>query len=421
MERFVGFFGIFILLAITYLLSNAKTAINWRTIAGGLLLQVVFALMIIGVPSLGISGPLSPLFELANSLTNTLISYSDAGASFLFGPLVNPEKQGGLVIAFKILPTIIFFSALMSVLYHVGVMQKVVFVLAKVMQKTLGISGAESLSAAANVFVGQTEAPLIVRPYLKNMTDSEIMTLMTGGMTTVAGGVLAAYVGILSGLIPNIAGHLLTASVMSAPAAILIAKLMVPELSKPETLGQVELHDEKTTVNLVDAAANGAAEGTKLAINVGGMLIAFISLVALANGLIYWVGDFTSLNSFIGGALSVEKVLGWFFSPIAFLIGIEWNEAQIVGQLLGKKIVLNEFVAYLDLAKAGDSLSERSAIIASYALCGFANFASIAIQIGGIGGLEPSKTKVLAKFGVKSLIAGTIAACMTGAIVGILI
>lgn len=413
--------GVFVLVAFAYLLSTNRQNINWKTVTVGLLLQWILAILILGVPLVGLPGLLTPLFSAANDLVMNIISYSDAGAAFLFGPLMNVDKIGGLVIGLKILPTIIFFSTLMAVLYHLGLLQKVVYWMALAMHKTLKISGAESLSAAANVFVGQTEAPLIIRPYLKKMTESEIMSVMTSGMATVAGGVLAAYVAMLSGLIPNIAGHLLTASVMSAPAALIIAKILVPETKTPETLGKVEVTSEKNSVNLVGAAADGAFEGTKLAINVGGMLIAFIALVALINGLLGWVGNVTTLNDLLQEKLTLELILGWLFSPIAFLMGITLDNCVYVGQLLGKKVVLNEFVAYLDLSENGAKLSERSAIIASYALCGFANFSSIAIQIGGIGGLEPTKTPTLARFGILSLIGGTLAACMTGAIVGVLI
>lgn len=421
MERVIGFIGSFALLAIAYFFSKNRKAINWRTVAGGILLQWFLALLIIGIPAAGINGILSPLFTLANDLVLSIISFSDAGTAFMFGPLMNEEKIGGLVIALKILPTIIFFSALMALLYHIGIMQKVVYVLALAMKKTLKISGAESLAAAANVFVGQTEAPLIIRPYLKKMTDSEIMSLMTGGMATVAGGVLAAYVGMLTGLIPNIAGHLITASVMSAPAAIIIAKILIPETSTPETSTSVYVPTEKTSVNLIGAAADGAAEGTKLAINVGGMLIAFIAIVALMNGFLSWVSVNSGITSALGADLSLDLLLGWIFYPIAFLMGIESEHCLFVGQLIGKKVALNEFVAYLDLANQGSGLTERSAIIASYALCGFANFSSIAIQIGGIGGLEPTKSRVLAKLGLLSLLGGTLAACITAAIVGVIL
>ena len=421
MERLVGFFGVFLLLAIAFLFSKNKKLINWRTVIWGLGLQWVFAVLIIGIPAIELPGALSPVFQLANNLVMSIISYAEQGSKFLFGPLVNQEKMGGLVIAFTVLPTIIFFSAFMNVLYHIGIMQKIVYVMALLMQKTLKISGAESLSAAANVFVGQTEAPLIIRPYLKKMTDSEIMSVMTGGMATVAGGVLAAYIGILSGIIPDIAGHLLTASFMSAPAAIITAKLLLPETSKPQTLGKVDVPFSSQEQNIIGAAASGASEGTKLAINVGGMLIAFIALVALVDGCLSWLGQASTINGALGRELTLNLILGWLFSPVAFLMGIEWENCHLVGQLIGKKVALNEFVAYLDLATFGSQLSERSAIIASYALCGFANFSSIAIQIGGIGGLEPSKTKVLAKYGILSLIGGTLSACITGAIVGVLI
>jgi CNT family concentrative nucleoside transporter len=338
----------------------------------------------------------------------------------LFGDLVDTERFG-FIVAFKVLPTIIFFSSLMAVLYHLGVMQKIIHVIASLMCRTLRISGAEALAAAAEIFVGQTESPLVIKPYVKRFTRSELLALMTGGMATVAGGVLAAYVAMLSPHIENIAGHLLTASIMSAPAALLAAKILVPETSKPETLGQVPSSSDISHVNLIDAAAHGASEGTRLAINVGGMLLAFIALIALLNGALMWIGEVTSLSEVIGQPLRLELALGWVFAPVAWLMGIPWNEATLVGQLLGKKIVLNEFVAYFDLSQLGEALSSRSKIIASYALCGFANFGSIAIQLGGTGSLVPERRSDIAQLGLRALLGGSIATCMTGCVVAFLI
>ena len=312
-----------------------------------------------------------------------------------------------------VLPTIIFTSALMSILYHLGVMQIVVKGFAWVMVRLMGVSGAESLAAAANIFAGQTEAPLLIRPFIEKMTRSELMSLMTGGMATVAGGVLAAYVGMgIDG------GHLLAASLMSAPAAIVCAKLMVPEKEKPITQGEVAIDFKKTTVNLVDAAAFGASEGLKLALNVGGMLLAFVALVALINGFLGWLGSLFGLPEF-----SLEWLSSYFFFPFAFLTGIPWEDSFAVGALLGKKLVLNEFVAYLDLReliKVG-ALQERSIIISTYALCGFANFSSVAILLGGVGALAPSRSHDLARLGIKSLIGGTAACLMTACVAGILL
>lgn len=421
LERLLGFFGIFGFLFIAYLISSNRKHIPWKSVGVGILLQLVIALTIIGVPAAGLSGPLAGLFKAANDFATNLISYSDEGASFLFGPLLDTEKMGGMVVGLKILPTIIFFSALMAILYHVGVMQKIVGLLAFVMQKTLRTSGAESLATAANIFVGQSEAPLVIKPYLKKMTDSEVFTLMVGGMATVAGGVLAAYVAMLSLAIPDIAGHLLTASVMSVPAAIIVSKMLIPETEAPATLGKISKVEDTGYENLVDAAASGAAEGTRLAINVGGMLIGFIALVALVNGCLEWAGGLFGATEAFGEPLSLELVLGYLFTPFAYMLGIVGEQAQFAGQLLGKKIVLNEFVAYLDLAQNPESLSERNRLVISYALCGFANFSSIAIQIGGIGGIAPSKSKLLAKFGILSMVGGTISACITAAMVGILL
>ena len=315
--------------------------------------------------------------------------------------------------ATMVLPTIIFMSSLMSVLYHAGDMQKIVEWTAKIMMKTMGTSGAESLSAAANIFVGQTEAPLVIKPFVDTMTKSELMALMTGGMATVAGGVLAAYVGLGVD-----AGHLLAASVMSAPAALAVAKLMVPETEQSQTEGVVRVDLPKTHANMIDAAAAGAGEGLTLALNVGAMLLAFIALVAMFNGFLGLVGGWVGFPE-----LSFELIVGYLFAPFAFLMGVAWEDCVQVGVMLGKKTVLNEFVAYLDLQAAiqANSISERSITIATYALCGFANFSSIAIQLGGIGGIAPSRRQDLAKLGVQALVGGTLACFMTACIAGLLI
>jgi CNT family concentrative nucleoside transporter len=301
----------------------------------------------------------------------------------------------------------------MSVLYHIGIMQKVVEGTAKVMMKVMGTSGAESLSAAANIFVGQTEAPLVVKPFVEKMTKSELMALMTGGMATVAGGVLAAYVGMGVD-----AGHLLAASVMSAPAALVCAKLMVPETEQSQTEGVIKVDLPKTHANLIDAAASGASEGLSLALNVGAMLLAFIALIAMLNGMLGWAGDLVGYPQ-----LSFEFLIGYVFAPFAFLMGVPWDDCIQVGVMLGKKIVVNEFVAYMDLqaAIASGAISQRAIDITTYALCGFANFSSIAIQLGGIGGLAPSRRQDLAKLGIKSLIGGTLACFMTACIAGLLL
>jgi CNT family concentrative nucleoside transporter len=357
------------------------------------------------------------LFSSFNDVVARLLGFTEAGASFLFGSLAKPTGENlGAYFAFGVLPTIIFFSSLMSVLYHLGVMQKVVRVFAIGMQKTMGTSGAETLSAAGNIFVGQTEAPLLVRPFVDKMTLSELMAVMTGGFATVAGGVLAAYVGMLRGVFPDIAGHLLSASIMSAPAALVIAKVMIPEPdpTASETYGGLKADLKGDDANVIDAAARGAGDGLKLALNVGAMLLAFIALIAMLNALVGWLGGLAGMPE-----LTLERILGWVLAPLAWIMGVAWQDAQTIGSLLGVKTVLNEFVAYLQLAKEAEHLAHyRSMIIASYALCGFANFGSIAIQIGGIAGIAPKRRHDLARIGLRAMIGGTLAAFMTACVVG---
>lgn len=420
MERWIALLGIAGMIGLCYLLSEHRSRIDWRTVAIGLGMQLVFAVFLIGIPVLGITGPLYPLFEGINQGVVAIINYSDQGALFLFGDVAKTEKLG-YIVAFRVLPTLIFFSALMGVLYHLGIMQRLVYGIAYVMHRTLRISGAEALATAAEIFVGQTESPLAIRPYMDKLTRSELLALMVGGMATVAGGVLAAYVGMLSPILPQIAGHLLTASLMAAPAAIVLSKILIPETEQPATKGQVAMHLESTHVNVIDAAASGASEGTRLAINVGGMLLAFVSLMALANGLFTLCFQWLGVEAWLGHPITLEWLLGFVFAPLAFLIGVPFEEATQVGQLLGKKLILNEFVAYLDLAQMGSNLSERTTIIASYALCGFANFSSIAIQLGGTGSLVPHRRAEIAQLGLRALLAGTLATCMTAAFVSLLL
>lgn len=405
MERLMSVVGLLSMIGIAFGLSSSRKHIKWKTIFMGILLQVTFGLFILKTP-FG-----KDIFDAAREWFNAILGYTSEGSAFIFGELSKPGKLG-FIFAFMVLPTIIFMSSLMSVLYHMGIMQKVVQFTAKIMMKFMGTSGAESLSAAANIFVGQTEAPLVIKPFVEKMTKSELMALMTGGMATVAGGVLAAYVGM--GID---AGHLLAASVMSAPAALVVAKLMVPETEQSTTEGVIKVDLPKTSANVIDAAADGAGQGLHLALNVGAMLLAFIALIAMLNGLMSWAGGLIGFPE-----LTFELIIGYLFAPFAFLMGVPWSECLDVGILLGKKTVVNEFVAYLDLQtaiKAG--LSERSTTIATYALCGFANFSSIAIQLGGIGGLAPSRRQDLAKLGMKSLIGGTLACFMTACIAGIFI
>jgi CNT family concentrative nucleoside transporter len=421
MSQFIGIIGIAFMFGVAWLMSENRKAVPWKMVAMATLMQLVLGILIAGIPALNIKGPLNPFFSAANDAIISCLSFVDSGSKFVFGPLTQPEKIGDYIIAFKVLPTIIFFASLMAVLYHFGIMQKIVNFFAMIMRRLLGISGAESLSTAGNIFLGQTEAPLLVKPYVESMSRSEIMCVMVGGFANVAGGVLAAYVGMLSGMIPNIAGHLLTVSVMSAPATIVFAKIMVPEMKKDEVATNVSLSGKSIYTNGIDAAAHGALEGTQLAITVGGMLIAFIALMAMANGALGWLSDLTGLSLLLGSKISLELILGWLFAPFSWMLGVSSEHILFAGQLLGKKLILNEFVAYLDLAKNGSALDQRSALIMSYALCGFANIGSIAIQIGGIGSIAPGKKSELAALGVKAMFAGMFASAMCGAIMGLLL
>lgn len=417
-----GLLGMAILLAIAWLFSANRKKINWGLVGKGLLLQVIIALLVLKVPAVADG------FNWISEKFVILIGFTDEGVDFLFGQLgIGVVQAPLLTFAIKVLPTIIFFSALVSLFYYWGILQKIVYAFAWVMKKFMRLSGAESLAAAGNVFLGQTEAPLLVKPYLLGMTKSEIMCLMTGGMATIAGGVLAAYVNFLGGDDPVqqafFAKHLLTASIISAPAAIIAAKILVPET---ETINEnLKISKEKIGTNALEAIANGTTDGLKLAVNVGAMLLVFIALMALANGILGWVGDVSGLNAKIaaGGVysgLSFEFLLGYGCRPIVWLMGIEWADSIYVGELLGTKTVLNEFVAYPRLGELKESgkLSEKSVIMSTYMLCGFANFASIGIQIGGIGSLIPTRKGLLSKLGVRALIGGTIACLMTAVIVG---
>ena len=408
-ERIMSFVGLLVMIGIAYLLSDSRKKINKKTVLTGVGLQLLFGILILKTPW----GKSS--FEAIKEFFVQILNFTNSGSDFVFGGLKNFQKVG-FVFATFVLPTIIFMSSLMSVLYHIGIMQVLIKGVAWVMVRVMGTSGAESLSAAANIFAGQTEAPLVVKPYLPKMTRSELMALMTGGMATVAGGVLAAYVGMGIN-----AGHLLAASVMSAPAALVCAKILVPETEESVTRGNVDFKLPKTSANVIDAAASGASEGLTLALNVAAMLLAFIALIAMVNGLFGWVGN---LFGFQG--LTLELILGYIFAPVAWLLGVPWNweECLKVGTLLGQKLVLNEFVAYTGLQKlinTPNGLSERSVNISVYALCGFANFSSIAIQVGGIGSLVPGRRKEFAQLGMKCLLGGTLACLMTACIAGILI
>jgi concentrative nucleoside transporter, CNT family len=413
-----GLLGIIVILGLAWILSEKRSAIRWQTVLVGLGLQFVLAVFVLWVPFGQV------VFSHLGQLFVTLIGFTRAGSEFLFGNLVDIENFG-FVFAFQVLPTIIFFAALMACLYHLGLMQKLVEAMAWVMTRLMGVSGSESLATAANVFVGQTEAPLVVRPFISGMTRSELFALMTGGMATIAGGVLAAYVLLLGGADPVeqafFAKHLISASIMAAPAALVMAKLLVPETEESETVGTVRVAVDRPHVNLIEAAASGAGEGLKLALNVGAMLLAFLALIALINGPLGWFGAMTGLEGWLGQPLSLALILGWLFAPFAFVAGVPLSEAIAVGSLIGQKIVANEFVAYVALTEMRVDLSERSVLIATYALCGFANFSSIAIQIGGIGSLAPARRPDLARLGLKAVLAGALVSLLNAAWAGILV
>ena len=411
MERFFGLIGIFFLLGCAYLMSTDRKSINWRPVLWGIGLQVVFAVCILYL-RIGNFRVGEVFFRFFDDFFTNLLAYSDKGSDFLFQSFVtNAVETPMLNLAFRVLPTIIFFSAVMAIAYHIGVMGFVISLFAKVMQRTMKTSAAETLSTSANIFVGQTEAPLIIRPFIKDLTQSELMAVMTGGFATIAGGVMAIYVRMLSDQVPNIAGHLLTASVMSAPAALAISKIMIPETETPVTATTDQIKIERTDANLIEAASRGASEGMHLALNVAAMLIAFVAIVALVNGILSTVG------------LSLELIFGYLFSPFAVFMGIPFSESMSAGTLLGEKIVLTELIAYTNFAQqmSSDVFSDRSVIILSYALCGFSNFASVGIQIGGIGGIAPERRIDLAKIGLRAMIAGVFAANLTGTVVGLLI
>lgn len=416
-----GLLGLFLLVCLAFILSHKKSRIDWKLVVTGLLLQIIFATLVLKVAlAKDILNGISGFFV-------TLLDFSEAGSEFLLGDLANKY------VAFQILPTIIFFSALTSLFYYLNVLQKLVYAFAWVMKKTMRLSGAESLAAAANVFIGQTEAPLVVKPYIQKMTPSEIMALMTGGMATIAGGVLAAYISFLGGeneaLQQLFARHLLTASIMSAPASLLIAKIMVPETQ--DTSKELLISGESEGANLLDAIAHGTTQGLKLAVNVGAMVLVFLALMAFLNHIFeHWIGDLLGINqqiqAFSGGrfsGLTVQFILGYLFAPLAWIIGVPVQDLLLVGQLLGEKTAVNEFIAYKSLASmnAEGELSPKALIIAVYALCGFANFGSIGIQIGGIGSIAPNQRATLSRLALYSLIAGTIACLMTGCIAGMLV
>jgi CNT family concentrative nucleoside transporter len=421
-----GALGLATLIAIAYLFSNNRKAINWSLVAKGIAIQIIFAIGVLKVDFV------AQFFETVSHGFVKIISFTDEGVNFLFKSFVTGKIENGLInFVIKILPTVIFFSALTSLFYYWGILQKIVYVFAWIMKKAMRLSGAESLAAAGNIFLGQTEAPLLVKPYIDRMTKSEIMCLMSGGMATIAGGVLAAYIGFLGGDSQAeqilFAKHLLAASVMSAPAAVVAAKIIVPETEKFDTT--LHISKEKIGDNALEAITNGTSQGLQLAVNVAGMLLVFIALIAMVNSLLTdVVGHYTGLNNWVASntdykEFSLQFILGYIFAPITWLMGVDKEDIFLVGQLLGEKTILNEFVAYVslgELKEAGAFAHKKSVIMATYILCGFANFASIGIQIGGIGSLAPHKKGLLSRFGFRALVAGTLASLFTAVIVGML-
>ncbi len=442
MEIIRGIIGMAAIVGIALAFSNNRKAVNWKLVGTGLGIQFILAIFILkGAVMAGYWSPLGwpkAFFSWLSSFFVVVLDFTTAGAEFIFGDLARSpgmEDSMGHFFAFQVLPTIVFFASLTAIFYHYGILQKVVSVMSKGMQKIMGTSGAESLSVVANIFVGQTESPLVIKLYIEKMTQSEILTIMTGGMATIAGGVMAAYVQMLgnSYAIANevpldvgrlmFAEQLLGASLMAAPAALVIAKIIFPETSEPVTKGDVKMSVVKTDANGIDAAATGAGVGLKLAANVGAMLLAFIALLAMGNYFLYEIGEITGLNaSFPEFELTIESLLGWLIAPVAFIIGVPWQDAVNMGSLLGTKVVLNEFVAYMQMADMVQEgiLTSKTITMATFALCGFANFASIAIQIGGIGGLAPSRKSELASFGLLAVLAGSLANLMTATIAGML-
>ena len=423
-----GALGMAVLILISFLFSSNRRAINWKTVGIGLSLQVLIAIGVLKIPFV------QYIFEQVGSIFVSILDFTRAGSQFLFEGLVVDMDTFGYIFAFQVLPTIIFFSALTSVLYYLGVIQVVVKWMAWLLSKTLGISGAESLSVAGNIFLGQTEAPLLIKAYLEKMNKSEILLVMIGGMATVAGAVLAAYIGFLGGDDPELrlifAKHLLAASVMAAPGAIVISKILYPQTEEVNT--EVEVSSEKIGANILDAIANGTTEGLKLALNVGAMLLVFVAFIAMMNGILGWIGDVTTFNSWIAANspyenFSLEAILGTVFAPLMWLIGVANEDIMLMGQLLGIKLAASEFIGYIQLADLKDVTSgvhfsyNKSVIMATYMLCGFANFASIGIQIGGIGSLAPGQRKVLSSFGMKAVLGGSLASLLSATIAGMIL
>ena len=406
MARFDGFVGLVAIVVCAYLFSTDRSAIQRRVIVWGVLLQFSFAFLVLKTN-------FGKLFYAFSLIVSALLNYTAAGSSFVFGDKLGIKNdQFGVVFAFQVLPIVIFISSLFAILYYLRIMQVVVKTMALVMQRVMRTSGAESTCVAASIFMGQTEAPLTIKPFIAGLTQSELFTIMTSGMAHVSGAVMAAYVAIAGVSIT----HLLTAVIMTAPATLMLAKMFVPETGKPATAGTVEMEIESPGVNLIDAAARGAGDGLHLALNIAAMLIAFLALIALVNGMLGLV------HSYIHWVpASIQKILAIAFAPIAWMLGVSWHDCESIGNLLGTRLVLNEFVAFVDLGKIKSTLDPRSFVIATFALCGFANLSSIAVQIGGIGALAPSRKSDLARLGLKAMIVGTLANFMTACIAGLLL
>ena len=407
MGRYTGLLGILAILAAGYLFSTHRRSIRLGVIFWGLGLQFGLAVLILKTP-------FRKIFEVIGVGVNAMLNFSEAGSNFVFGPLGIKSGPFGVVFAFQILPIVIFIASFFSILYYVGVMPAIVKGMAVVMQKVMGVSGAESLNVAASIFMGQTEAPLTIKPFIAGMTESELFTIMVSGMAHISGSVMAAYVKIAGVRVE----HLLTAVIMTAPATIMLAKMFVPEVDKPATSGRVDVRVEKTAVNVIDAAAQGAGDGMHLALNIGAMLIAFLALIAMANGILGWGRGLPGLHWL---PATLQQIFAWLFAPIAWLMGVAWDDCATIGNLLGTRLVLNEFVAFLQLGPLKAHLAPRSFTIATYALCGFANFSSIAIQIGGIGAIAPNRKGDLARLGLKSVAVGSMANFMSACIAGMLV
>ncbi|WP_373603575.1 NupC/NupG family nucleoside CNT transporter [Aggregatibacter sp. HMT-949] len=409
MDVLMGILGMVVLLAIAILFSNNRRAINWRTVIGALAIQIGFAALILYVPA-----GKNALGATADAVAD-VIAYGNEGINFVFGGLADPSKPTGFIFAVKVLPIIVFFSGLISVLYYLGIMQVVIKIIGGALQKVLGTSKTESMSAAANIFVGQTEAPLVVKPYISRMTESELFAIMAGGTASIAGSVMAGYAGMGVSLT-----YLIAASFMAAPAGLLFAKILYPQTEKFNDI-QPEITDAEKPSNLLEAMAGGASAGMQLALNVGAMLIAFVALIALINGILGGIGGW-----FGYGELTLQSIFGWIFKPLAYLIGVSWQESGIAGEMIGMKLAVNEFVGYLEFAKylqpdTAVVLSEKTKAIITFALCGFANFSSIAILIGGLGGIAPNRRGDIARLGLRAVVAGTLANLMNATIAGLFI